>query len=116
MLPEYENSNDVVAETRTNEPIEIEVEPKEFMENMDTSQELTSLKQLKLTSQLENMKRQNELLQSQWINIERLRINDSEVNFYTGFPKWNTFTAIFILLDPGDSGENIKYWLYGMYM
>ena len=55
---ECENSGNVAVETRTNEPKEIEMEPKEFMENTDNSQELTSLKQelLKLTSHLENMK------------------------------------------------------------
>ena len=110
---ECENSDDVAAETRTNEPIEIEMEPKEFMENMDNSREVTLLKQelLKLTSQLENMKRHIEQLQSQLFNIERFRTNDSAINFYTGFPNWKTFMAVFKFLNPGDSGENIKYWL-----
>ena len=96
---ESDNSNDAAAETQTNEPIEIEIELKEFMENMDNSEELTSLKQelLELTSQLENMKQQNELLQSQPFNIERFRSNKSAINFYTGFPKWNTFMAVYKL-------------------
>ena len=96
---EYDNSNDVAAcaETQTNESKAVEMEPREFMENMDNSQELISLKEelSKLTSQLENMKRQNELLQSQLSNIERFRNNDSAINFYTGFPNWNTFMAVF---------------------
>lgn len=77
------------------------------MENVDNSKELASLKQepLKLTSQLENMKRQNEMF-----NIERFRNNDSAINFYTGFLNLNAFMAVFQVLDPGDSGENIKYW------
>lgn len=112
---ECDNSNDVAAcaETQTNESKQIEMEPKEFMENIDNSQELTALKEelSKLTSQLESMKRQNELLQSQLFNIERFRNNDSAINFYTGFPNWNTFMAVFKFLDPGDSGENIRYWL-----
>ena len=112
---ECDNSNDVAAcaETQTNESQAIEMEPKEFMESMDNSQELTSLKEelSKLTSQLENMKRQNELLQSQLFNIERFRNNDSAINFYTGFPNWNTFMAVIKFMDPGDSGENIRYWL-----
>ena len=69
---EFDDSNDVAActETQTNESQEIEMESKEFMENMDNSQELISLKEElpKLTSQLENMKQQNELLQSQLFN------------------------------------------------
>ena len=112
---ECDNSNDVAAcaETQTNESQAIEMETKEFMESMDNSQELTSLKEelSKLTSQLENMKRQNELLQSQLFNIERFRNNDSAINFYTGFPNWNTFMAVIKFMDPGDSGENIRYWL-----
>ena len=101
------------AQRQTNESKEVELEPKEFMENMDNSQELISLKDelSKLTSLLENMKRQNELLQSQLFNIERFRNNDSAINFYTGFPNWNTFMAVFKFFDPGDSGENIRYWL-----
>ena len=112
---ECDNSNDVAAcaETETNESQAIEMEPKEFMESMDNSQELISLKEelSKLTSQLENMKRQNELLQSQLFNIERFRNNHSAINFYTGFPNWITFMAVFKFLDPGDSGENMRYWL-----
>ena len=45
----------------------------------------------------------------QWVNIERFRNNDSAINFYTGFSNWNTFMAVFKFLDPGDSGENIRY-------
>lgn len=41
------------AETQTNESIETEMEPKEFMENMENSQELTLLKELlKLTLEI----------------------------------------------------------------
>ena len=95
------------ARRQTNVSKEIEMEPKEFMENMDNSQELISLKEelLKLTSQLENMKQQNELLQSQLFNTERFKNHDSAINFYTGFPNWNTF------MDPGDIEEIIRYWL-----
>ena len=113
---ECDNSNDVAActETQTNESKAIEMEPRELMENMDNSQESISLKEelSKLASQLENMKRQNKLLQSQLFNVERFRNNDSAINFYTGFPNWNTFMAVFKFLDPGDSGENIRYWLF----
>ena len=112
---ECDNSNDVDActETQTNKPKEIEMEPKEFMKNMDNSQELISLKVKlsKLASQLENVKRQNELLHSQLFNSKRFRNNDSAINFYTGFPNWITFMAVFKFLDPGDSGENMRYWL-----
>ena len=89
------------------------MEPAEVTESMDNSKGLDLLKQelLKLKSQLETMKRQNEHLQSQLFNIERFRSNDSAINFYTGFPNWNTFIAIYNFLDPGDSGQNIKYWL-----
>ena len=27
-----------------------------------------------------------------------------------GFPNWETFTAVYKYLDPGEKGENISYW------
>ena len=33
------------------------------------------------------------------------------MRFYTGFPNWSTFLALFDYLNPGDEGENIAYWL-----
>ena len=103
------------AQSQTNEPIVpgTEMEPVEVTQSMDKSKELDLLKQelLKLKSQLETMKRQNEHIQSQLFDIERFRSNDSVINFYTGFPNWNTFIAIYNFLSPGDSGQNIKYWL-----
>ena len=33
------------------------------------------------------------------------------MRFYTGFPNWSTFLAVFNYLNPGDEGENIVYWL-----
>ena len=43
--------------------------------------------------------------------MERFKENDSALNFHSGFPNWNAFMAVFRYLNPGPSGENIKYWL-----
>ena len=64
-----------------------------------------------LKSQIEDLRRRNEQLQSQLFTIDRFKENDSALNFYTGFPNWNAFMAVFRYLNPGPSGENIKYWL-----
>ena len=31
--------------------------------------------------------------------------------FYTGFPNYKVILASFEYLDPGDNGENVRYWL-----
>ena len=33
------------------------------------------------------------------------------MRFYTGFPNWSTFLAVFNYLNPVDEGENVPYWL-----
>ena len=33
------------------------------------------------------------------------------MRFYTSFPNWSTFLAVFNYLNPGDEGENVAYWL-----
>ena len=64
-----------------------------------------------LKSEIEDLRRRNEQLQSQLFTVERFKENDSALNFYTGFQNWNAFMAVFRYLNPGPSGENIKYWL-----
>ncbi|XP_078366265.1 uncharacterized protein LOC144650453 [Oculina patagonica] len=51
-------------------------------------------------------------LQSRMFELERFTSDDSMV-FYTGFPNYKTFLATFEYLNPGKSGENIRYWLSG---
>ena len=76
---------------------------------IDDSQEncISQLEQqiTELQAQLEDLRRRNEQLLSQLLfTVERFKENDSALNFYTGFPNWYTFMAVFRYLKP---------WTYG---
>ena len=45
--------------------------------------------------------------------LKTIAKNDSLVTFYTGFPNYKTMMALYEFLDPGASGENIKFWSSG---
>lgn len=62
-------------------------------------------------SQLEIATRRVEALQKQLFSVDRFKHDDSSMRFYTGFPNWSTFLAVFNYLNPGDEGENVAYWL-----
>ena len=64
-----------------------------------------------MKSQLEDLRQRNEQLQNQLITVERFKKNNSAVNFYTSFPNWDAFLALFRYLNPGPLAENITYWL-----
>lgn len=51
-------------------------------------------------------------LQKHLLPLERVIVDDASIKFYTGFPNWSTFMAIFNYLDLGIKGENIKYWVF----
>lgn len=36
--------------------------------------------------------------------------SDENIAFYTGFPNYSTFLAIFKFLNTGDKGENVRYY------
>ena len=73
----------------------------------------TELRQqvLEQKSQLEIAFRGIKALQKQLFSVDRFKEDDSSMRFYTGFPNWSTFLAVFNYLNPGDEGENIAYWL-----
>lgn len=64
-----------------------------------------------LQAQVEDLQRRNEQLQSKLFSVDLFKENNSAINFYTGFPNWDTFMVVFRYLNPGSSGENITYWL-----
>lgn len=64
-----------------------------------------------LQARLEDLRQRNEQLLSQLITVECCKENDSALNFYTGFPNWDTFMAVFRYLNPGPMGKNIMCWL-----
>ena len=73
----------------------------------------TELRQqvLEQKSQLKIAFRRIEALQKQLFSVDRFKEDDSSMRFYTGFPNWSSFLAVFNYLNPGDEGENIAYWL-----
>ena len=46
--------------------------------------------------------------------IVRFEDSDSDINFYTGFPNYQTLHACYNFLNPGQNGENIVYVTSGM--
>ena len=62
-------------------------------------------------SKLEKANRRIYSFQMQLFTPERFKEDDASIRFYTGFPNWSTFMAVFNYLDPGMEGENIKYWV-----
>ncbi|XP_067038652.1 uncharacterized protein [Acropora muricata] len=61
----------------------------------------------KAVSELED---KNQALQSNVFSLSRFT-SDEAILFYTGFPNYKVFLASFEYLDPGDNGENVRYWL-----
>ena len=60
---------------------------------------------LEQKSQLEIATRRVEALQKQLFSVDRFKHDDSSMRFYTGFPNWSTFLAVFNYLNPGDEGK-----------
>ena len=61
--------------------------------------------------ELENkqlLKNVNKLLESQF-GIAWFKDSDSDINFYTGFPNFQTLLACYKFLNPGENGSNIVY-------
>lgn len=69
-----------------------------------------------LTNQLCDAQRQVEELTSRLENCEKRLFSFSRftssksISFYTGFDSVEVFNALYEFLDPGEQGENIRYW------
>jgi len=64
-----------------------------------------------LEQQLARLQHQNEKIESGLFNCKRFLANDTDTNFYTGFPSAKVFMAVYKFFDEGQDGSNIKYWL-----
>ena len=72
---------------------------------------IARLEQETSTLQVENkrlLETVDELLAGQF-GITKFKDSDSDVNFYTGFPNYQTLLACYEFLNPGENGQNIVY-------
>ena len=60
-----------------------------------------------MTKQIEMLKKQSEIVEP-LLDLNRLT-SDRDIAFYTGFPNYDIFIALFNFLNPGTHGENIRY-------
>ena len=60
-----------------------------------------------------DLEQKHEKREERLFSFKNIISHDSLVAFYTGFPNYQTMTALYDLLDPGEQGENINYWLSG---
>ena len=79
-------------------------------DSADSDKEMNS-QLIDLKTELERANRRIESLQQQMFTVDRFRGDDSSITFYTGFPNWDTFNAVFKYLNPGNEGQNISYWV-----
>lgn len=59
--------------------------------------------------ELKRLSQENNDLKSPTFCLNNLSDNDC-ISFYTGFPNLETFKATLSYLNPGQNGENIRYW------
>ena len=81
------------------------------IESTDNSETEMNQQLIDLKSKLEKANQRIESLQKQMFTVDRFRGDDSSIKFYTGFPNWDTFDAVFKYLNPGNEGQNISYWV-----
>ena len=58
---------------------------------------------------MEKLSHRISVLEARVFTIDRFE-SDKDVTFYTGFPNRIVIESVFEFLDPGNKGENIRYW------
>ena len=71
-------------------------------------EKLTALNQKLMNENGELHESMGKLISNQF-GIEKFKESDADINFYTGFPKYETLWSCYIFLNPGENGENIVY-------
>jgi hypothetical protein len=61
-----------------------------------------------LMNKMESLERQYKVAQTRFFSLQRFT-SDVDISFYTGFPNYATFKAVFDFLNPGPKGENVRY-------
>ncbi len=74
-----------------------------YLENKTTKQTLIDREK-----NVQLLKQELESLQSLIFTLDRFKA-DENISFYTGFPNFEAFMAIFRFFNVGDNGENIRY-------
>ena len=84
-------------------------------ENVNSSPEPFRLLEEKCTTlerKVSDLEDKIEALQSNVFSLNWFT-SDEGLLFYTGFPNYKAFLAAFEYLNPGNNGENVRYWLSG---
>ncbi|KAK2548746.1 hypothetical protein P5673_030995, partial [Acropora cervicornis] len=81
----------------------------EEVSNLKTRLATVEAELMKSKEEIKRRSEENSTLKSYRFCINNLSENDS-ISFYTGFPNIETFQATLSYLNPGESGENIRYW------
>ena len=109
----------IISACTTNEIIALGAASTSLDEMPSTEKDLNeTLKQLRLLEKqctdlekaVSELEDKNQALQSNVFSLGRFT-SDEAMLFYTGFPNYKVFLASFEYLDPGDNGENVRYWL-----
>ena len=92
-------------------------ESKEADIQTDASDVITLIKQYEtkieeLKSEIERISKKNDCLQSKLFSIDRFCAKDSTISFCTSLPNNNVLMEIYNYLDPGEQGENVRYYIY----
>ena len=81
----------------------------EDLSNLKSRLAKTEAELVNSEKELKRLSQENNDLKSRTFCINNLSDNDS-ISFYTGFPNLETFKATLSYLNPGENGENIRYW------
>ena len=109
----------IIIDCTTNQIITLGAASTSLDEMPSTEKDLNeTLKQLRLLEKqctdlekaVSELEDKNQALQSNVFSLSRFT-SDEAMLFYTGFPNYKVFLASFEYLDPGDNGENVRYWL-----
>ena len=77
---------------------------KELLEKLKSLE----LENASLKAEIEVLKRQKSLADSRVFQLRNFT-SDEDISFYTGFPNFATFNAVYEFLNTGPNGENIRY-------
>ena len=81
----------------------------EDLSNLKSRSAKTEAELVNSEKELKRLSQENNDLKSRTFCINNPSDNDS-ISFYTGFPNLETFKATLSYLNPGENGENIRYW------